>query len=273
MNPQSVLAQKQETKLEEPFTFNADKTISFRLYPDNRPRNLEIAALQKGLVLMNDGAELIEEGAGFGVPIAKYADCTFFSSTAQISLQEHGKNSAVISKVYLLDTVSRKQIHGAFINDGFYSLFHKTFEKAYLNRESFPVFDWMMKLRKTLGVQTQFIKAAPRGKVTVTYQCHPDFIKVQVDFSALDKTRCREILILNEQGATFFRKHTDTDGTILRDGKIGAWTKVKAKQAAFSDVEEHVSFSRKRKRRHSVPWAGTNQRQVLMGRNDLRAKP
>jgi hypothetical protein len=233
-----------EEKLEEPFTFKADKRIAFRLYPDNRPRNLEIATLQKGLVLVANGAELIEEGAGFGVPIAKYADRTYFSGSAEVILQKQDSSEAVVSKVFLLDCISEKQAGSVPINHGFYSFFHSAFERTYLNRKgSSPLFDWAMRLRKTLGVQTQFVTVKPRGTVAVTYRFHPDHIEVHVDLSALDRKHCREILILNKQGASFFRKYSDADGEVLCDGQIGAWTKVKAKHAAFSDFKEQLSFS------------------------------
>ncbi len=250
LKPQEVIAEvhrqplRKSARVEDVFTFAADKDISLRLYPDTRPRNLEIAALQKGIVLMLQGVELIEEGAGFGVPIAMYADGTFFSSTAEVHLQEQSENSAVISKVYFLDAVSRKQMHGSFINEGLYSVFHKTFSKAYLNTENLrPVFDWIMSFRKALGVETRFVKAASRGKVTVTYTLLSNAVKVHVDLSQLDKARCREILLLNEQGAPFFRKYGDSEGTVLCDRQIGAWAKVTAKQASFSDVKESMSFS------------------------------
>jgi hypothetical protein len=192
---------------------------------------------------MTDGAELIEEGLGFGVPIAKYFDRTYFSSSAEVFLQKQSRNETVVTKNFFLDAVSKKWVHGVPINDDFYSLLHKTFEAAYLNRDSFStVFDWTMRLRIALGVQTRFLKVTPRGKVTVTYHCLPGFIKVNVDLSALDRTQCQEILVLNEQGAGFFRKYSDTDGTLLYDREIGPWAKVKANQASLSDLEGRLTF-------------------------------
>ncbi len=74
---------------QKPLTLPLNNRLSVRLYADCRPHCMETAALQKGLVLMLDGKELVEEGLGFGVPIAKYKDKTYFSSSAQISVQEN----------------------------------------------------------------------------------------------------------------------------------------------------------------------------------------
>ena len=204
---------------------------------------MEIADLQKGLILVINGSELVEEGAGFGVPIAKYSDTTLFSRKATVYVEELDENAAVITKVFLLDSVSKKQVHGAFINDKIYSAFHRTFEKAYLNRGNMrSIFDWIMRLRRTIGVETHFVNVSPRGKVTVRYLCYPNHIKVCADFSEVDMTSCQEILILNEQGATFFRKYRNGSAVLL-DKKIGAWTRVDEEKAQFSDLEEHISFS------------------------------
>jgi hypothetical protein len=228
---------------EKPFNFKAKKGLALRIYPDNRPQNLEIAALQKGLVLVVDGSELIEEGAGFGVPIARYSDMTFFSRAATLYVEEQGENSAVVTKVFLLDSVSKKRVHGAFINDRLYSVFHKTFEKEYLCRRNMrSFFDWVMRFRRTMGVETYFACVLPKGKVTVRYHCFPDHIKVRVDLSEVNMTSCKEILILNEQGATFFKKYSNGN-EVLHDKKVGAWRRIDAEHAKFSDLGEHISFS------------------------------
>jgi hypothetical protein len=74
--------------LQEPITIHLTNRLSVRLYKDTRPNCLETAALQKGLVLMLDNEELIEEGIGFGVPVVKYEDKTYFSSSAEVSTQK-----------------------------------------------------------------------------------------------------------------------------------------------------------------------------------------
>ena len=224
---------------------NGDR-VSLRLYRDTRPHCLEISPLHKGLVLLLDGKELVDEGIGFGVPIVRYADKTYFSSSADAT-QVRG-NSNVLVKSFLLDTISRKRVGNAsYINDRFYSFFHRIFEKAYLNCRKFSsLFNLIMALRKTLNVQTDFVKAAPRGTVTVTYTCLPDLIQVNVDLSKLKREGCKQILLLNEQGATFFRKYSDTSGLSLSDHNIGGWAMVKAEETSLSDVAELLSFTLRR---------------------------
>ena len=75
-----------------PITLQLTDRLSVRLYRDCRPSCLETGALQKGLVLLLDGKELIEEGVGFGVPVVKYEDKTFFSSKADVSIKKIGSD-------------------------------------------------------------------------------------------------------------------------------------------------------------------------------------
>ena len=152
----------------------------------------------------------------------------------------------IIKKVFSLDAVSKKQVRGANINDGLYTQFHKIFEKAYLNRPFFrPVFDWTMRVRREVGVTTQFTRVRSKGEVAITYDCSPNTVKVNVSLTNIDRNNCREILILNEQGATVFRRFSDSSGAVVYDRRIGGWAKVAARKAAFSDTKRHVSFNLK----------------------------
>ena len=228
----------------EPITVNFDRNVSYKLYQDARPNCLEIAQLQKGLVLMLDGKELIEEGVGFGAPVVLYEDRPYFSRTAECFLQTEGDRSVLVKK-FLLDAVSRKRIGSAFyVNDGFYKFFHERYHATYVNHKKLtPAFNRLMELRRIFKVNTEFVRVKPRGTVTVRYTCRPNSIQVEVLLSAIDKDRCKEILILNEQGASFFRRYSDTDGVTLVDGQIGAMETVKAKKASLTNTKGTISFS------------------------------
>ena len=144
--------------------------LSVRLYEDCRPTFLETGALQKGLVLLLDGQELIEEGVGFGLPIVKYMDKTFFSSKAAVSMRKTG-SGYVLTKVFTLDTVSLKKFGRAtYIDDSLYSPVRKTFQSLYLKHKKFtPLFNKVMELRELANIKTEFVTVKPRGTVTVDY--------------------------------------------------------------------------------------------------------
>jgi len=231
---------------------------------------LEIAALQKGLVLVHAGMELIEEGVGFGVPAVKFDDNTYFSSSALTFVQKSNEYRTLV-KSFLLDTVSRKRIwKGPYIKDGFYSFLQRLFEKAYLRHKRQRLFfDKIMELRNVLEINTEFVKVKPRGSVTLKYSFFPELIQVEADMSALDWTGRKEILILNEQGSSFFRKYSDSDGLALFDKQIGAWEQVEAEEASISDVRGDLAFTLKNKNKAKLyrgservkgrfSWAGLN---------------
>jgi len=280
----------QEQKTDIPASILSAKIndkLLFRLYPDSRPCSLEVAPLQKGLVLVCDGEELIEEGVGFGVPVVKYRNKTYFSSSAYCSMAEN-ESGLVATKLYVLDTISRKSIgRSFFVNDGFYRFLHRLFEKAYLGSEQFSsFFAKVMELRKTLGIQTKFIRVEPKGAIAVKFSIQPNFIEVQVDFSGLDKVGCEEILVLNEQGASFFREYSDSEGLYLCGSKIGAWNEVEAKDASLSCAKGSLMFGVEKqqgsllfrgweKTRGRFAWAGLSYSlspQLLLFRYTIRLK-
>ena len=224
-------------------TMPMNENLSLRLYRDNQPNCLETASLQKGLVLVYKGKELIEEGIGFGVPIIKNRDKTFFSSKAQVKVHREGESYG-LEKRFLLDTVSRKRFYKAYVNDNFYKIIHKLFEKAYLGHNNLlSVNNKIMELREALKIKTEFEQVKPQGVVTVKFTCKEKAIEITVDFSPLRLNDCMEFLVLNEQGANNFGYYSDADGLRLVGSKIGAWDRVYAHQAELTNANGTLAFT------------------------------
>jgi hypothetical protein len=85
-----------------PLVAPLDEGLALRLYADTRPHNGKIDELQKGLVLLVNGQEKIEEGFGFGAPIVGYGERTYLSRHAEIAQgREHGRE--VLTKRFTID--------------------------------------------------------------------------------------------------------------------------------------------------------------------------
>jgi uncharacterized protein YlbG (UPF0298 family) len=234
---------------------------------DSRPHCMETAALQKGLVLMIDNEELIEEGLGFGVPVVKYEDKTYFSSSAEVLIQKN-HSAYRVKKTYILDTISKKLWRNKYVNDEFYSVWRKRFAKLYLShRELSSLLNKLMELREIAKVKTEFLKVKSRGAITVNYEIQPTVINVSVDCSDLMLSACQEVLVLNEQGSTIFGEYTDTSGLKLVGNKIGAWDVVTAARASMLNAKKQLVFSLPKtsgaklfrgyeKTRNRFSWAG-----------------
>lgn len=218
---------------------------------------------------MLDNEELIEEGVGFGVPVVKYKDKTYFSSSAEVTIQKNKSTSCIIKKRFILDTISRKRFWKAsYINDKLYSSLRKIFEKFYVHNSNFiTISNRIMELRTILKIKTEFIRVKPRGAITISYQCQPTKINISFDSSKLNLKNCQEILALNEQGSTTFRKYADTNGLKLIENKIGAWAPVEADEASLLNAKDEVSFALQKingatlfrgweKTRNRFSWAG-----------------
>jgi hypothetical protein len=210
---------------------------------------LETATLQKGLILVQNGVELIEEGMGFGAPVALYTDEPYFSSTAQCEDLGEG-NRRTLVKSFVMDTVSRKKIgEAAYFNGGLYSVFHRVFRTFYTSNPALtPVFNRFIASASIIDVSTEFVKVKPRGIVNVKYTLQADSVVVEVSFDRLKTLGCEQVVLLNEQGAGFFKKYSDSNGQVLEDAEIGAWLPVNADEAALIDVGRTLGFSLKNHR-------------------------
>lgn len=251
------------TVLEKPITVPITDRLSVRLYEDSRPHCMETAPLHKGLVLMLDNQEVIEEGLGFGVPVAKYEDKTYFSSSAE-SIFQKSHSICLIKKTFVIDTISRKKFwRSTYIDDDVYSIARKTFEKLYLrHKNASPLFNNVMMLRNMAKIETEFQKVKPKGIVTVNYEIQPATINVSVDFSDLTLHNCKELLVLNEQGSNIFDKYADSSGLKLSGSKIGGWDSVTANQASMLSSKKQIAFCLKHTQKAMLfrGWENTKRR-------------
>ena len=263
--------------LQKPIVIPLTNQLSLRMYPDSRPHCMETAALQKGLVLMFDSKERVEEGVGFGVPVVKYLDKTYFSGTAKISKQKTPSGS-FIEKTYLMDTISKKTWQGNYIDDAFYSNWHKRFAKIYLShKELSPLFNRLMEYRQLARIKTEFVKVKPRGIVKIEYLIEGSSVDVNADFSDLSLNGCEEMLVLNEQGSTVFDTYRDANGLTLVGPKIGGWHQVNAKYASMQNNSGQITFKLDKtseatlfrgweRTKNRFAWAGLSYSLVPFGR-------
>ena len=243
---------------EEPYTYALADGLALRMYPDRRPGNLEIAGIHKALVLLRGGVELVEEGAGLGLPIAKYGDKTYFPGSATLTILP-GKPTVAV-KTYVMDSISVKSLGDGRISDLIYHPLHRAFSHMYLRLGALRgVFDTVIELRGVAGVRTSFEPAEPRGEVEVTYVFRPDRVEIRARTGL--REGCEELIVLNEQGASTFRRYSDA-GQTLMDGKIGAWDTVEGAEATLSGLDGAPSFTVERPPGTSL-WRG---RESIRGR-------
>ena len=236
------------------FVVRVEDNLMLRVYSDCQPHNLEISSLQKGLVLVRQGEELIGEGSGFGLPIVKYSEKTYLSSTATVVVSNISENESEdsflrITKRFMMDTISRKTLGDKIFVDGpAYNRVSRLIQRKY--RES-PSSRWITKplveLRNPLfGIRTLFCRVQPKGYVTMVYDIFSGRIVVRADFTKVSKQRCERFYLMNEQSSTFFREYSDSDGKVFKDEEIGAWDRVEARCATLSDINDEVGFTLER---------------------------
>ena len=227
------------------YTFPISDSVALSVYLNTKPQNMKTADLQKGLIFVYKGVDVVGEGTGFGVPILKYSDETYFSGSSTLNVHKQG-NLPVIRKEYFMDMVARERFRNLKLENrkirtliDYMSMLYQKYKR--LDRSILLVKGLLLRF----GVQPSFIRIPSKAKVTVTYIIDRRRIRVEMNFSLLDRTNLEKVFVLNEQGAWFFRTYSDSDGLRLVDEEIGAWTDVKAQSAKITDYHERIGFSLK----------------------------
>jgi hypothetical protein len=187
-----------------PLTMAVDEGLSVRLYTDPRPHVGKVARLQKGLVLVVDGAgpggedstERIEEGFGFGLPLIEVDGQAYLSRSAMVE-----GDGETLHKVYDMDTVDTPS--------------------GFLRRKYEPV--------------------PSIGTVRVQYRrTGPGIIEVRADFSGL-RVAWDRVYLMNEQGARFFTRYEEP-GLAVEGDAFGRWQPTTARQGCIVTEDRSVRF-------------------------------
>ncbi len=217
--------------------------FSVRIYEDSQPHHYKSAGIQKGLILVYNSQEVSGEGIGFGAPVVKYTDKTYFSQEALLFMP-NTDNITGFTKRYKVNSVFRAKFLGRHIKSSSLYKFTNYISKIHRDHaKARTIIDPILAIiRKSMGRPADLVFASDKGEIAVTYRIYDNLINITVDTSELDKNNCVEICIMNEQGADFFRKYSDSDGLIFIGNKIPSWQKVLAERARFSDIDEKMSF-------------------------------
>jgi hypothetical protein len=227
-------------------TYSISNSIALRIYSDTKPHNLKIEKLQKGLILLYKGVEVIGEGIGFGVPIVKYSDETVFSGSSSLRVSS-AKNIVEIRKEFIMDLVTRDSFRNLKLENlrirTLLECISTFYKKQYQNHVNLarPILLGRNLLFK-FGVKSTFVKTTPKGAIVVTYKIDRNRIVVKLDISLLYRTNLGRIFILNEQGAHFFRTYSDSESLRLDDEQIGAWNDVISQSARISNEQDKIGF-------------------------------
>jgi len=233
-----------------------------RIYSDTRPHNWKIADLQKGLILVYKGREVVGEGAGFGVPVLVCSDETYFSGTSRVYFSKRG-NCMIVRKDFEMNRIVRNKFRNVTLENRKTRRFFTYLAHLYQRHTEFR-FLTLKSLTRKMYIDTAFLKIPSIGKAQVTYLIEHDHILVKADFRQLKKTKTERVFILNEQGSSFFRKYIDSRNMELTDSEIGAWDNVEAEWASLKFLQQEFGF-RLRRTRDSVLRRG---REFLEGSMD-----
>ena len=226
--------------------------------------------IQKGLVLGLGNRDLSEEGVGFGLPVFKIGSEPVFPGSWKTSTTEHN-GLCLIKADFEMNLRAEMTRRGKIINSGLVYLARDTFSKIHRKHPLFR--NWISvssrALKKRLDLEDVFTEMPNLAYVSASYLICDSRIDVKFRFPAIDG--CREIIIMNEQGANCFDTYKDSDGLILKGEKIGSWDQIKAERCLFHRSNRRSDvFPEKGGRSQDVPGKGTGSRLSGLVRAGLR---
>ncbi len=220
--------------------------ICLKLAPIEENRvGFPTSQLQKGLVLIANGEELVEEGVGFGVPVLKLGLKTIFPGAIQLVDWNDGQEITAVYHMNLEERLTRQ--NQSTLRSQL--LYRVRDQLAEVYRRSPAIRRWLTtisnELRSRFGWRTSYEYAGwdfPVG-VEYTFDFQSGIVAVEIDTTGLPQEDVTEVVMMNEQGAYHFDTYVDSSGACLRGEAIGSWEQVAAEHASFLSRSHQLAFT------------------------------
>jgi hypothetical protein len=202
--------------------------------------------LQRGLVLLDGGCDLSEEGVGIGVPVLKRGLQAVFPGSMTLAARAQGHTWRVTA-TYRMDLVERlaDDQGGSVRSRSVYAL-RDALAAAHRRVPALraPLTALSNAARRRLGWVTTFVKVPPVATIPVDYRVAEggSVVTVAVDLRDVPAA-VTEIALMNELGAGAFDCYEDAAGASLHGDAIGTWDTVDAATASFVSSRRGLAFT------------------------------
>jgi hypothetical protein len=237
---------------------------------DNGPRTGDASyptrRLQRGLVLLDDGRDLSDEGVGFGVPVLKRGVETVFPGGMALTATAAGLDWQVTA-TYRLDLVERLATrYGRTVRPRLVYAAKDSLAAAHRGVPALrgPLAAASSAVRRWSGWTTTYEPVGLVATIPVTYTVRrgDSVVTVDVDLNGVPAGSVTEIALMNELGAGHFDGYEDSSGASLAGADVGTWDEVHAARASFVSTRRTLAFTLAR-----VPGARLMRgREVVAGR-------
>ncbi len=201
--------------------------------------------IQKGLVLGCGDRDLSEEGIGFGAPVFKFEEEAIFPGSWRACIEEKEGCTFVVAE-YVMNLTAKTARRGRLMKSRSFYRARNAFSLLHRDHPSLRrglAFSSAV-CRKVFKLKDIFAEIPPVGFVRAHYTIKGCEIRVGLEFSKAKG--CSEVVVMNEQGASYFDTYQDSDGLTLHGTEIGSWDETHAKEASFINPADEIAFTLKR---------------------------
>ena len=201
--------------------------------------------LQRGLVLLDRGQDLCEEGVGFGVPVLKRGLQTVFPGGMDLHVTAEEPDWRVTA-VYRLDLVERLAARRGTVRARLVYAAKDSLAAVHRRVPALrrPLTALSIALRRRLGLRTFYQPVGLVASVPVTYTVRggESVVSIAVDLTGVPAS-VTEVVLMNELGAGHFDSYEDSSGASLTGSAVGTWDEVTAATASLVCSRRRIAFT------------------------------